>query len=173
VGGGEKRECRRGLINQTRVQFSFNIAFFHRIFLQKDYMLRKIRIFILLTATMAFSILFSAKLFAAGGRISGQVLKAITKRPLAGVKVGLFQKFKPILKITKANLEGKFKTFEVPPGIYDVEFTLEGYSNLLIKDIVVKANQNSTIKDLLMRKETKEGDTIVLPIRNDTSKVKK
>ena len=136
-------------------------------------MLRKTRIFILLTAAMAFSILFYAKLFAAGGRISGQVLEAITKRPLAGVRVRVLKKYKPTSKAAKTNLKGKFKIFEVPPGIYDVEFIHEGYASLLVKDIVVKGNQNSNIEDLWMRTKAKEGDTIVVPIYNDSAKVNK
>ena len=43
------------------------------------------------------------------------------------------------------NAQGAFRLFALPPGTYEIEFTLAGFQPLVRKDIIVGAEQTITV----------------------------
>ncbi len=91
------------------------------------------------------------------GKISGRVLDAKGGAPLPGVNV--------LIKGTNlgaaTNTDGNYFIINVPPGTYNVVFSMMGYKNTTVTDVRVKIDQ-TTVVDFKLEEEIVEGEEVTI-----------
>ena len=91
------------------------------------------------------------------GKISGKVTDAKTGEPIFGVNI--------ILVGTKmggaTGMEGDYFIINIPPGIYQLQPSMIGYSSVTIQNIRVSVDQTTTIDFTLSEKAIELNDIIV------------
>ncbi|GHE45976.1 TonB-dependent receptor [Sphingobacterium griseoflavum] len=94
------------------------------------------------------------------GVIKGKVTDASAGHIIAGVTVGI--KNTPVG--TSTGNDGTFTLQAVEAGTYDVELSFIGYQKLLVRDVVLQADQILTL-DLVLEREGEEIDAVVVDAR--------
>jgi outer membrane receptor protein involved in Fe transport len=85
------------------------------------------------------------------GKISGKVIDSKTKEPLIGANITL----KGSNLGAATDLEGNYFIINIPPGKYQLQASLVGYSPYTVSDIKVSADQTSKI-DFALKEATME-----------------
>lgn len=67
---------------------------------------------------------------------------------------------KDSLRVTggQTNARGNAALLNLPPGTYSVKYSLIGYTPVVVKDVVIKANQTTTLMQVLL----KDSEVIIL-----------
>lgn len=92
------------------------------------------------------------------GKISGIVIDAKTKAPLAGVNVSIVNTNKGSATDTK----GYFAILNVPPGTYDIRVSMIGYAKTTITNVRVNIDLTTTVNVELTEESLEvEGVTII------------
>ncbi|MBC8322868.1 MAG: TonB-dependent receptor [Candidatus Marinimicrobia bacterium] len=92
-------------------------------------------------------ICFTAQLAIAGttGKLVGRVSSKVTGEPLIGANV--------ILEGTgigtATDLEGRYFILQIPPGEYDVRYTMIGYQDVITRDVRIRVDLTTTINTAL------------------------
>ena len=109
--------------------------------------------FIRLFKLNLFFLLFLNNLLFSGttGKISGIVRSGEADLPLVGVNVALVN----TLLGAVTNQDGRFTLLNIPPGDYQIQASMIGYANYLVKDLSVRIDQTTQI-DILMTQESIE-----------------
>ena len=98
------------------------------------------------TKHILFSILlfcFAAQIAIAGttGKLVGKVTSKVNGEPLIGANV--------ILEGTgigtATDIEGLYFILQIPPGSYDVRFTMIGYQDVIMRDVRIRVDLTTTI----------------------------
>lgn len=98
------------------------------------------------TKHILFSILlfcFAAQIAIAGttGKLVGKVTSKVNGEPLIGANV--------ILEGTgigtATDIEGRYLILQIPPGSYDVRFTMIGYQDVIMRDVRIRVDLTTTI----------------------------
>lgn len=102
--------------------------------------LKRLRVCLLAATLLSF--LFLQNIMAGTtGKISGKVVDASTKEPLVGVNV-------IILETTTGaatDLEGDYHIINVRPGVYQLKFSMVGYSEKIIQNVEVNVDRTTII----------------------------
>ena len=91
------------------------------------------------------------------GKIAGTVTDKGTGDPLSGANVLV----KGTVLGAAADLNGNFTILNVPPGTYEVEITVIGYTKMNVTDIRVRIDQTADV-DVAMSMEAIEGETVTV-----------
>ncbi|MED5266445.1 MAG: carboxypeptidase-like regulatory domain-containing protein, partial [Candidatus Neomarinimicrobiota bacterium] len=90
------------------------------------------------------------------GKITGKVLDKETGNPLPGVNVIL--EGTSMGAATDAN--GEFYVMEVPPGLYNVQFSFIGYTSLNISNVRSTVDLTTNMGTVNMQPEVIEGEAV-------------
>jgi len=89
------------------------------------------------------------------GKIAGNVSDAQTGEPLSGVNIVI-----PELGMGAASdVNGNFTIANIPPGVYELQATMIGYAQHIVKEVRVEIDLTTEI-NIQMRQEAIEGETI-------------
>lgn len=102
-------------------------------------------------------ILFFGILHAQTGKIRGRVIEAESGEPLPGVNVVVKG---PSLGAA-TDQSGNFLIVNVPPGQYNIVFSMIGYQKYMLTDVNVSINRTTTV-DAELKQGTLKGETIVV-----------
>jgi 5-hydroxyisourate hydrolase-like protein (transthyretin family) len=80
------------------------------------------------------------------GKIKDQDGKAV-----ANVNVLVYNKHQKAIKIAHTNEKGKYQINDLPHGEYQVRFTLQGYYNSRLEEILIKAKHKTKFNHILVR----------------------
>lgn len=110
---------------------------------------------VILTAIVLFTI--SCLFAGTTGKISGTATDSETGQNLPGVNV--------IVAGTSfgavTNLDGRYTILNVPPGNYEVKFTILGFAELVVEKVRVEIDLTTTV-DARLRSETLQGENVVV-----------
>lgn len=122
-------------------------------------MLRKLNL-LLLSVLMTVSYGFSQS---GMGTVKGSVIDGKTKEPLFGSRVTLKQNG-TLKGGVSSDFDGNFQINSLTPGSYDVEIRNEGegYQPILIKGVIVSANQITFLDDTKLSKKVSELEEITV-----------
>lgn len=86
---------------------------------------------------------FAAQFLLAGttGKLVGRVNSKVTGEPLIGANIILEETGMG----TASDLEGRYFILQIPPGEYDVRFTMIGYQDVIIRDVRIRVDLTTTI----------------------------
>ncbi|MBN2103228.1 TonB-dependent receptor [bacterium] len=91
------------------------------------------------------------------GKIAGTVIDKQTGEPLGGANV--------MVEDTEygaaADLDGQFTILHVPPGVYNVQFTVIGYAKVTVTDVRINIDQTARV-DVGLEMEALEGETVTV-----------
>ncbi|NQT24810.1 TonB-dependent receptor [candidate division KSB1 bacterium] len=91
------------------------------------------------------------------GKIAGVVTDKVSGDPLPGTNIII----EGTLKGAAANNEGRFFIINVPPGRYNIEATMMGYSKVTVQNVRVSVNSTSNLM-IEMDTEVIEGESVVV-----------
>lgn len=94
------------------------------------------------------------------GKLVGRVVDKETGDPLVGVNVFI----QGTMIGAATDLDGQFKLVKLPPGKYDVVVSMIGYSKLVVRDVVVNADDSSPL-NVSLKPEIIESDEVVVTAR--------
>jgi len=91
------------------------------------------------------------------GKISGNIVDKTTGEPLAGANVMLLNTSSG----TAADADGHFFIINIPPGLYDIQVSMIGYTPVKMENVRVSVNSTT---DLIfeLEKTILEGETVVV-----------
>src|SRR5262245_56105063 len=75
------------------------------------------------------------------GRIAGRVIDAETSRPLVSARITIVGQ----TGVVETDLDGRFRSAPLPPGLYSVRAALVGYTMAQADSVRVSAGQTTTI----------------------------
>jgi outer membrane receptor protein involved in Fe transport len=112
---------------------------------------------LLITLVLGFSI---SLLAGTTGKIAGKVTDAETGQPLVGVNI--------IVEGTTlgaaTNLDGSYAILNVPPGTYNVRFSMVSYERIVVRGVVVEIDLTSNV-DAELKSATLTVDEVVISAR--------
>jgi outer membrane receptor protein involved in Fe transport len=91
------------------------------------------------------------------GKIAGKVTSSDTGEPLPGANIIVMG----TALGAAADMDGNFTILRVPPGVYNLQFTVIGYARLEVKDIRVNIDQTARI-DAELHLEALEGEAVTV-----------
>lgn len=93
---------------------------------------------LLITLVLGFSITMLA---GTTGKITGKATDAETGQPLVGVNIVI----EGTTMGAATNLDGSFVILNVPPGKYNVRFSMVSYEKVTVQDVIVEIDLTSTV----------------------------
>ena len=91
------------------------------------------------------------------GKIAGKVVDKKTNEPLVGANVVLMG----TTMGAAVDFDGEYFIINIPPGKYDLKFSVVGYAPYLVKDIVVSVNRTTTVDAEMESADLAIGEVVV------------
>ncbi len=108
--------------------------------------------------TLLLLLLMAGVLYAGNtGKIAGKVIDKETGEPLVGCNAMIKGKYLG----ASTDKDGFYFILQVPPGIYDVEFSYIGYKKVTVKNVKVTADLTAQVS-VEMQMKAVEGDEVVV-----------
>lgn len=92
------------------------------------------------------------------GRITGIVTERDTGEPLVGTNVRVEGTYLG----SAVDVDGYYNIMQVPPGIYTLQFTMVGYHQVLVRDVVVRTGLTTTINIEMEESVSEFGEDIIV-----------
>lgn len=106
-----------------------------------------------------FLMVFSCtSIFAAGGKVSGEITDATTGEPLLGVNVML----EGTVLGTASDLNGEYFILNIPPGKYNLIGSMIGYKKTIIEGVEVNSNHTTDISFQLQSTVLELGEELIV-----------
>ena len=96
------------------------------------------------------------------GRIAGKIIDKATEEPLAGANVIV----KGTFMGSASDVDGYFAVLNIPPGEYEVEASMVGYTTVMKTEIQVALERTTQIS-FELEEATLEGETVVIVAERD------
>lgn len=108
---------------------------------------------------MVFGILFSLSIVWGGttGKLAGIITEGGSGEPVVGANIIL----KGTYQGAATDKDGAYFILNIPPGVYEVDISAIGYTNVTVLDIRIKIDQTTTL-DYEMNPEILEGERVVV-----------
>ena len=112
---------------------------------------------------LIFLFVINLKLVAqTNGKITGKVVDEKSEEPLIGCNVYI-----EALKIGgAADVNGKFLILNIPPGTYDIKFSMVGYQTKIVEDVKIVSGLTTNLEETLSQSAIQTEEVKVTSFRN-------